>query len=272
LTSQANFNQAEKSRKDAKKSAALYKTALSNINDRKLKVLATARAIGPTDADGKFTEAVTYFLDVYAAAPSENTWKLKPSNIPPANSSMLKESADRIQNRLAMVRQDDAKKNLKTFQLELLTKANDPRAAALATELNGGNVEPTAGNAQATPAPAAAQATPVITSGEGIEGVSNALKAKNYDSAIAQADALLKSANEPTAVRALELKAQAYEAQKKLDLAAATLIRVAAHYPNNSQAIPALTRAAELQKALKHDEEAKRITDEIAAMRNRPRS
>jgi hypothetical protein len=269
LTGQPQFNEAETSRKDAKKSAALYKEAMTHINDRKLKVLAAARAIGPADSDGKFLEAVGYFLEVYSAFPTDDIWKLKPANIPPATSSMLKESADRIRARVSLIKSDDAKKNLKTFELELLTKANDPRAGALAKELGTGTVESPTNTVQtnAEPAPAAN-----ISGGESTEGVSNAIRAKNYDAAIAQADTLLKTANEANAVALLELKAQAYEAQKKLDLAAAALIRVSAHYPNNSKAIPDLMRAAELQKTLKHDDEAKRLSDEITAMRNRPRN
>jgi len=208
LTGQQRFNEAELARKDAKKAAALYKSALGNINDRKLKLLAEARAIAPTDADGKFTEAMTYFLDVYAASPTEGIWKLHPTNLPPASSSMLKDAAEKINVKLASIKGDEARKNLKTLQLDILTKAGDPKAATLARELKGGNNEPTA----STPAPEAA--APVATAAEGLEGVSNALHSKNYDAVITQADNLLKTATGDTAVRLFELKAQAYEGQK----------------------------------------------------------
>jgi len=47
---------------------------------------------------------------------------------------------------------------------------------------------------------------------------------------------------------------------------------VLAHYPNSPSAIPDLQRAAELQKEMKHDEEAKRLTDEVTAIRSKPRN
>ena len=271
LTGQPNFNAAELARKDdPKKAAALYKTALQNINDRKLKILAELRAVAPNDADGKFSDAVADFLDAYQASPTDSVWKLHPSNIPASPSTMLKESADRINARVSSFKTEDAKKNLKTFELEILTKGNDPRAAALAKVIGTGTAETPAATPNAAPTPA--EPSGAVIGGSGLQGVSDAVKSKNYDAALTQADGLLKTATGDTAVRLFELKAQAYVGQKKLDLAAATLLRVIAHYPSSPNVIPDLMQAAELEKALKHDDEAKHLLDEVTAIRNRPRN
>jgi tetratricopeptide (TPR) repeat protein len=260
LENQPIFNKAEDARKDAKAAAALYKSCIPNFNDRKLKVVAELRAVGPLDADGKYTDAVNCFLDAYQYSPTESVWNLRPTSVPPASSTMLKESATKIETRASQFTATDARKNLKTWELELLTKARDPAAPALARELNG-TAEP--GANPAAPAPAAPEAAPAAAVGAGLQGVANAVNAKQYDAAIAQADRLLGVATGDTAVRLFELKAKAYEGKQNLAEAAANYLRIAAHYPSNAAAPESLYRAAELQKQLKHDDEAKRLFKEI---------
>src|SRR4051812_5715814 len=80
---------------DAKAAAALYKQIIPTLNKPELKQFAQWRAIGPTDADGRWSEAVGLFLEVYQANPTEAVWKGRPTHLPAAGSTMLVESAEK---------------------------------------------------------------------------------------------------------------------------------------------------------------------------------
>ncbi len=253
LDGAAQFRDAEEARTtDVKKSAAFYRDAIRALNDPDQKLLAELRAVAPTDADGKYVDAITWFLDVYAVHPTDATWKLHPTHIPAPGSMMLTEAAERIQSRLAGFESEEAKKNLKTLQLELYSKAGDPRANSLVKELTTGIVE------SAEPKPAAA-----VTEASVIEPIQNAIKSKDYAGAIRQADELLRRASEETAIRAYELKALAYEGENNRDAAAATLLHISVFYPASTSAPTALLLAADLQKQLHHAAEANRLYREI---------
>ncbi len=261
------FTDAEAARKNPAKAAALYIDAIRTINRKEIHLLAEARSIVPLDASGKWLDAVTNFLDVYAYGPTPEAWELRPKNLPASGSKLLGESADRINSRLSSFKSTDALKNLKTFLLEIYTKANDPRAAKLAAELGSGTVEtvPTTGAAtpqtptQETPT----NTTPAATGSEDVSAVDAAIKARKYDDAIALADNLLASATGEPAITLFELKARAYQAQNKLNDASLALMRIAVFYPTNARASAALLQAADLQAQLKNQDAAKRLYKEV---------
>jgi hypothetical protein len=254
------FNDAEAVRTtDPKKSAALYKEAIRAFNEPEIKQLAQLRAVAPTDADGRYTEALAYFLEVYAAAPNPAVWALHPTHIPAGGSSMLKEAVQKIADTLKNFKSDEAKANLKNLQLDLLTRAGDTEAAQrLAREIATGVVDEP--KTQAKPAAAvdpAAQMTAVLAE------IDAAIRNKNYDGALKQIDAQLATASGENAVQLFILKARVYEDQGQLDLATATLLRVSAHYPSSPTAPAALLQAATLQKRANHPQEAKTLLDEV---------
>ncbi|MCL2649290.1 MAG: hypothetical protein FWD61_20215 [Phycisphaerales bacterium] len=245
LEGQPNFNKAEDNRKkDVKTAAAAYKAAINNLNDRKLRMLAELRSVEPLDQDGKYTDAVTNFLSVYSAWPADSVWKLRPTNTPAEGSTMLKDAAARIERNIPSFTAADAKKNLEFWQLDLLRKAKDPKATALAAKLGGApaDVLPTA-NTQ-TPA------TPKV-------GGTNAPEATAKETPTVVGDAAILLFNK---------QASEYESKggnENMALAAATLLRIPAHYPSSSEAPVAMLRAAKLQKQLKHEDEAQRLFQAI---------
>ena len=253
LDATPRFLEAEQARvTDPKKSAALYLETIHSLNDPDQKLLAELRAVAPTDADGRYFEAIGYFLDVYSVNPTDATWKLHPSHIPASGSTMLVAAAERIQSRLDRFQSEEAKHNLRTLQLELYTKAGDPRADALVKELTTGIVESN------TPKPDAP-----VTEASIIEPLQTAIRAKDYAGAISHADLILPTASEETAIRVYELKALAYQEENKLDIAASTLLRISTYYPASTSAPTALLMAADLQKSLNHVPEANRLYHEI---------
>jgi tetratricopeptide (TPR) repeat protein len=259
LESAPRFGEAEAARTtDVKKAAAFYKEAIRALNDPPMKLLAQYRAIAPADGDGKWTEAVAYFLEVYAAMPTESVWKSRPTRLPPAESSMLKESNERIQAALKNFKSDEARKNLKNLQLDILTRAGETEAAQrLAREIATGVVEETALPATPRAVDPAAQASAAVAA------VEEAIRTRDFASALKQADALLGNSTGEQAVQVFLLKARVLEEQNQLDLATAALLRVVAHYPSSPAAPGALLRAAELQKRANHPEAAKALLAEI---------
>jgi hypothetical protein len=260
LVDSPKLNAAEDARKDPKKASALYLDAIKSINRKDIKLLAQARAISVFEADGKYLDAVTNFLDVYQAAPTAATWELHPQTLPAAGSTLLKDSALRITEKLpAFAKSTDATKNLKSLLLEIYTKANDPKAAALAKELNVGIA------AVETPVASAStpqDVTPSVGAGD-LSSVEGAVNAKKWDDAITQADALLATATGDAAIKLFQLKAQAYLGLGKQEDAALSLMRIALHYPNSPAAPTALLQTADIQKKLKQDVAANRLYKEI---------
>jgi len=243
LEGQPSFNRAENSRKDAKAAATAYQAAIRSINDKKLKTLAELRSVEPLDRDGKYVDAVTNFLNVYAASPTDSIWQLRPTNVPAAGSTMLKTAADRIKGKLSAFPAAEAKRNLETWQMELLTKGKDPEGSAIAARLNGApadTVQNPSSPAPAAPLPpagtpsAAPAAAPTVTGEAAVQMF--------YRQA---ADLEKKGDNQ------------------SLALAAATLLRIPAHYPSSPEAPNAMLRAADTQKKLKQDDEAIRIYQAI---------
>lgn len=258
LESTARFGEAEAARTtDVKKAAAFYKEAIRSLNDPPMKLLAQYRAIAPTDADGKWTEAVGYFLEVYAAMPTEAVWKARPTRLPPAESSMLRESNERIEAALKNFKSEEARKNLKHLQLDILTRAGATEAAQrLAREIATGVVEEVA--------PATPRAIdPAAQASAAVMAVEEAIRTRDFATAVKRADGLLGIATGEQAVQVFLLKARALEEQNQLDLATAALLRVVAHYPSSPAAPGALLRAAELQKRANHPEAAKVLLAEI---------
>jgi hypothetical protein len=253
------FQEAELVRKtDAKKAAAFYKEAIRGLNDPALKLLAEARAIEPTDADGKWSEAVGYFLDVYASSPTEAVWAARPTHLPAAGSSMLKESYEKIQGALKNFKSDEARKHLKNLQLDLLTRAGDTEAAVrLAKEIETGVVE--------DPTPRPQPVDPAGGSAAALGEMQAALQAKEYARALKVSETLLATATGETAIQAWQLQAKAYEGENRLDLATAAILRVVAHYPSSAAAPGALLQAAEWQKRASHPAAAKALLAEILA-------
>ena len=263
LEGQPNFNKAEDNRKkDVKAAVTAYKAAMGNINERKLKMLAELRSVEPLDQDGQYSNAVVAFLNVYATFPLEGVWKLRPVNMPAEGSTMLRDAVGKIEGKLpsfSAVAVAEAKRNLEVWQLELMTKAKDPRAAALAAKLGGAPADSVSTKTAQTPV--APVAPPV--SGKGLEAIDNAIKAKQYDVAIALADKELPMVvGAGSAIQLFTLKVRAYEGKggdQDLELAAATLLRIPAHYPSSQDAPKALLKAAKLQMQLKREDEARRL-------------
>jgi len=249
------LSEAEAARADEpKKSAALYKQVIPTINKPELKLLVELRAIDPTDRDARFDEAVALFLDVYEAAPTDAVWNSRPSHLPGAGSKMLDESARRVTGAIHEIKSDDAKKNLRKFLLDIYTKAgNTAEAQRVAREISTGIAEGTAVTAPATAVDPLAAALGEITA---------ALSAKQFEAALKQADALLASATGENAVELLACKAQALEGQEKPKEAAATWLRIYAHYPVSTAAPAALLNAARIEKKL-NDPAAKTLFEEL---------
>jgi tetratricopeptide (TPR) repeat protein len=257
LGASARFNDAEMARADnAKKAAAFYREAIRGLNSVPLKQLAEYRAIEPTDADGRWVDAINYFLDLYQSAPIDSIWKIRPTHMPAPSSSMLRESADRIAAAIRSARSDEAKKNLKTFQMDIYTQMGDTESAQrLAKEIATGIVEDPSARAKEPDAAALANAA--------LGQVDALLRDKKYDAAIEKTDALLSSSTADVCVQLFLLKARAYEEKGNTELAVATLLRIPAHYPTSGAVPAALLHAAELEKRANHADEAKALFDEI---------
>ncbi|MGN6368484.1 MAG: tetratricopeptide repeat protein [Phycisphaerae bacterium] len=240
--------------RDPRGALALYREAIRGLDELELKRLAEVRAIPVAEGAGNWVEAVGYFLDVYQAQPTADVWKLRPTNFPGAGSTMMGESAALIEKRLGAFRSDEAKKHLKTFELEIYTKSNDPRAEGLARELSG--VPADSGEKKVT------EAAPLTV--EGMVGpIEGAFTGKDFAGAVKMCDEKLGGASDALAIRLYQLKAAGLEGEGKADLAAATLLRIASFYPSSGEAPAALLVAAELEKKQNHGEEAKRLYREI---------
>ncbi|HVX86686.1 MAG TPA: hypothetical protein VH253_18025 [Phycisphaerae bacterium] len=269
-----DFNGAEEARdSDAKKAAALYREALSQeMNAATLRPMAWWRSIGPTDADGRWTDAVGLFLNLYATCPTEAIWKLRPTHVPAKGSSMLKESADLIGKKVAALPQagpvggaagelnwTEVRKRLQTWQVELYTRAGETQTAArLARVLSGAPAEDGGGAA----APVAAGSNGQITVVE-MAPIEDAIKTGHYETAIGEANKLLEGADAEGAVTLFLAKARAYAGAKEPELAVANYLRVPIHYGGSKEAAGALASAAELQRQLGHVAEADRLLKEI---------
>jgi tetratricopeptide (TPR) repeat protein len=240
--------------KDPRGALALYREAIRGLDDPELKRLAEVRAIPAAEGAGSWVEAVGYFLDVYQAQPTADVWKLRPTKFPGAGSTMMGESAGLIEKKLGAFSSEEAERNLKTFELEIYTKSNDPRAEGLARELSGVPAED--GGKKAV------DAAPLTVEGM-VAPIEGALKDKDFEGVVKQCDEKLGGASDSLAIRLYQLKAAGLEGEGKLDLAAATLVRIASFYPSSAEAPAGLLVAADLQKKQNHGEEAKRLYQEI---------
>ena len=231
--------------------AAAYKALIAALNKPELKFLAEWRAIEPTDRDNRWTQAVTLFLDVYQGYPTESMWKFRPTHWPAATSKMLPDSADKVAAAVKTIRTDEARKNLRSFLLEIYTRAGDTTAAQrLAREISTGLVEDPHASA---------------TQNAALGALDAALSAGNWAAVVQQADALLATATGEAAVQVFALKARALEGQGDLESAAAAWLRIPAHYPASPGVPAALLRAAELEQKLNHPQAAAALTDELRA-------
>lgn len=253
--------------KEYKKAGQSYITAMNRTNNRGLQQVIMARAIPALEADGRFNDAVKYFLEVYQAHPTEAAWDLRPTKLPAKGSNMLAEAARMIESKLNIpaLKAETPQKNLKMFLLEIYQKAgNDAKAAALAKELGASLPEtPTAGsNDTRTTTPAAPESIQVAD-GATTRDVDAAIAAKDYAKAVALADSALRTAQGETAAALYMAKARALAADKKPDDAALAYLRIYAHYPSSPLAPAALLNAANIQKEQKREDAAKRLYREI---------
>ncbi len=236
------FLAAEKLRdSDAKGAAQLYKGVIRGIDDTELKKLAEARAIGPAEEDGKWLDAVGYFLDVYKGEEDEATWGIRPTKLPGEGSSLLGESAQKIQDALLGFEEEGAKRHLRTWEVEIYTKARDARAGRIAKELATGIVEGNDAASVSAPLPA------TVTEETRIEKVQGLIKGGDFAGAIRAADGMLEGASAEGAVKLYELKALALERQGKVAEAAGMLLRIVSFYPGSTGALTALWLAGNLQ-------------------------
>ena len=79
---------------------------------------------------------------------------------------------------------------------------------------------------------------PAVLANSEFSEINAAVAAKNYDAALKQAETLLSVSTGEAAIRIFQLQARIYQEEEKPDLAAAALLRIAAHYPS-SLAAPA---------------------------------
>jgi hypothetical protein len=243
---------------DPKKAVAAYKAVIPTINKPELKLLIQWRAIDAYDRDGQWSEAVNLFLEVYRAAPADAVWNTRPSRFPAAGSKMLDDSAARVTAALRDAKSDDVKKNLRKFLLDIHTKAgNIQEAQRIAREIDTGIAEPPITAAAPETAPASNPATAALAE------ITAALAASDFDKVITLANQQLATAAGPAAVQLLALKAQALEAQNKPREAAATWLRIFAHYPSSPSAPAALLNAARLQKKLNDPAAAQVLLTEL---------
>jgi len=243
---------AEQARDDAKKAAALYKQAIPTINKAELKLLAEWRAIGPTEQDGRWSEALALFLDVYKNEPAESVWKTRPQRWPAAGSEMLNQGAELVAKAIKETKSDDAQKNLRAYLVDIYNHADrKDDAARLAREIATG-IPDTGEHAETLPPPA------------GLTAIDAALQKKDFANVVSAVDALLATgiSGEPAA-RAFTFKAQALEGLDKTDDAIAAWLRIPAHYPSSTQAPVALMRAAELEIKLERKDQAAALLREI---------
>jgi len=245
---QDRFNDAEAAMTagDYKKAAVAYGDAIGKINAKEVKLLAKARAIKACDEDGRWVEAVRYFLEVYASAPNASIWALRPAKMPEGGSKLLGESANMVSLKVndPAFKAADAQKNLKVWLLEIYTKANDSRATALAQQLSG-----TSDAVQEKPAEAAGSAVSID-----LGGIDAAFAAKKYEDVVRIADAALDhGAVGEGAVKLFMVKGDALKALGKNDEACLAYLRIAAHYPANGQCATALLAAANLEKEKQPD-------------------
>ncbi len=241
---------------DPKKSAALYKQLIPTINKPEIKLLIEWRAIDPTDRDARWNEALALFLDVFQAAPADTVWRGRPSHWPAAGSSMFDDGARRVSTAIKDAKSEDAKKKLRTYLLDIYTKAgNTAEAQRVAQEIATG-ITPD----PMIPATAKAPSSDAATE---LREISAALAAKNFAAAIRQADVQLASATGESAVALYALKAQALEGENKPHEAAGAWLRIFSHYPASAAAPGALLSAARLEKKINDPAAAKSLLDEI---------
>lgn len=259
LEGQALFNQAEQAfaQGKAKGAAKLYGDALKRINDRDLQALAKARAIRALAEAGEFDKAVGYFWELYAAAPSEGTFGLRPQKLPEAGSKLLVEAGAFLASKQADagLRTPESVRRIKLFLLEIYEQAGDPKAGELARELAGLGAATQAGGGKADAASVPAEV---------MEAVEKAWRQKAYEQTVALADAALKTARGQEAIRLYTLKARGYAGVGKRDEAVGAYLRIATEYPQEElQAAESLYQAAALLEEGQKPEEARRLYQEI---------
>lgn len=278
LDNYPRFNDAEAAMaaKDYPKAADAYAAALQKVNDRTLRLVVEARSIPAFDNAGRWPEAVSSFLALYRASPTPGTFALRPTHLPAAGSALLASSATLVASQFnnTAFKSPKAQKSLKTMLLEIYNRMGDPRAAALAKELNAaapetgthapgtGQTSPLAAPPRtANPPPAAVVATAVDD--PMVKNVEAQLAAKKYDDVIKQADAALATATDEGAVHLFLAKAQALQALSKLPEAAAVYMRIPIHYPKSPAAAAAMLTAARIESQLQDDAAAKRLFKEV---------
>ena len=262
---------AENARLEPVKAIEFYRRAITTLRAGRKRV-AEARALPLFDDQGRYTDAINAFLDLYQNDPTPGTWELRPKKMPDANSAFLKEAAAAISNKLASApfkTQGDAQKNLRNLLLEIYVKQGDTvraseQARLLGVEIPGGGPVTVPPETSGTTGTSHTSETPTVASTGSYVDVETALTAKNYDRALALADAMLPNAKEDTAIRLFKYKAQAYLAQNKLELAAGAYLRITAHYPANiREGSEALLSAAEIQNRLKHPDETQALITQL---------
>ncbi len=247
---------------DPKAAAQHYKQAIAAINDPEVKRLAEFRAIDPTDADGRWTEAVQLFLDVYHAHPDAAVWQGRPTHMPAAGSRMLADSEDAVSAALKIAANNDERKNLQSWLLDIYTRAGDTGAAArLATEMKTGI--PTEPHAP----PQNENAPPNITAK--IAEIQAQFQSRQFAAALPNATAaLIGNAQSPaptgeTQAQLFALQARALEGLNQPEDAAAAWLRIPAHDPTSPAVPAALLNAARVEKNLGHPTEAAAILEEL---------
>ncbi|MEI8195086.1 MAG: hypothetical protein WCI73_04175 [Phycisphaerae bacterium] len=253
--------------RDFKTAADLYGKAIQKSNSKPLQLLLKARQLKALDGDNRYLEAVRLFYEVFAASPTAATFELRPQKLPEGGSKLLTQAATFINGKLtdSAVKAPEAQKLLKSLLLEIYQQANDPKADALARELGANTTGEAAGPAVApTPTPSPTPAVKSQAAEQAVHSAEELLAAKKYDEVIALADATLLTATNEPAIRLFTIKALAYEAKQKPELAALSYLCISTFYGSSyqTQSAEAMYHAAELL-APKQPDAAKRLYQEI---------
>ena len=261
------FNDAEGKRDKPADAAKLYLEALRNASKTQRRFV-QARALPSLDAAGFYADAMQAFIELYSNSPTAGIWELHPRNLPADGKSLyLVDAASAIAGRVNAVpftRDPEAQKNLNGILLEIYNKQGNTAKAAEVAKILGIDVAPVPVPETGSTPPAIVGPTIPIT-GAGVADVDAAMAAKKWEQAVAAADsALTAQRDDATAIKLYTSRALALKNLNRLEEAAASYMRVAAYYPASTvPASEALFNAGDIQKALKHDDEAKRLGAEI---------
>lgn len=271
ITSLDLLTQAEDARaqKQWPRAQTLY-TRAGRSTSKAVQNLTQARLIEVLDQRGQWADAVSVFLKMYAAEPSDAAWLLRPANLPEEKSVMLPESAKMIEARMReeIFQTVLAQRHMKQLLMDIYLQMNDSRAATLARQLQQGVdgpaqkqvVESAEKKTDAPATQAAAQASGVDHIARQVEEF---IAQKKYTEALEKIDTASSRAEGANAAQLAILRGDVQAASGAEDDALMTYIRVSSMNDSGNWGGAALLKTARLQKKLNRDEAAQRLLREV---------